>query len=126
MIRVAVVGAGEFGRNHVRVVGENPRAQLVGVVDIDPSRATVSSIEEIIGKADAAIVAVPTSAHAEIACRLLDAGIDVLVEKPIAGTLAEADRMIAAAEGGGRILQALHDSRRLQAAQEIARHRHLV
>ena len=108
MIRVAVVGAGAFGRNHVRVVQENPRAQLVGVVDTDPSRATVSSIEEIIGKVDAAIVAVPTSAHAEVACQLLDAGIDVLVEKPIAGTLADADRMIGAAERGGRILQVGH------------------
>ena len=108
MIRIAVVGAGAFGRNHVRVVVENPRAQLVGVVDTDPSRATISSIEEILGKVDAAIVAVPTSAHAEIACRLLDAGIDVLVEKPIAGTLADADRMIAAAERGGRILQVGH------------------
>jgi predicted dehydrogenase len=108
VIRVAVVGAGTFGRNHVRVVEENPRAQLVGVVDTDPSRATVSSIEEIIGKVDAAIIAVPTSAHAEVACRLLDAGIDVLVEKPIAGTLADADRMIATAERGGRILQVGH------------------
>ena len=108
MIRVAVIGAGAFGCNHVRVVGENPRAQLVGVVDTDPSRATVSSIEEIIGKVDAAIVAVPTSAHAEVACRLLHAGIDVLVEKPIAGTLEDADRMIAAAERGGRILQVGH------------------
>jgi len=108
MIRVAVVGAGAFGRNHVRVVGENPRARLVGVVDNDPSRATVSSIDAIIGKVDAAVVAVPTSAHAEVACRLLDAGIDVLVEKPIAGTLAEADRMIMVAERGGRILQVGH------------------
>jgi predicted dehydrogenase len=108
VIRVAVVGAGAFGRNHIRVVQENPRAQLAGVVDTDPSRATVSSIEEIIGQVNAAIVAVPTSAHAEVACRLLDAGIDVLVEKPIAGTLADADRMIAAAERGGRILQVGH------------------
>ncbi|MEP6716931.1 MAG: Gfo/Idh/MocA family oxidoreductase [Terriglobia bacterium] len=114
MIRVAVVGAGSFGRNHVRVVSESSRAELKYVVDTDAGRLKehsaigASSYRDIIGKVDAAVVAVPTVAHAEVACALLEAGIDVLVEKPIALTLEEADRMIAAADRHGRVLQTGH------------------
>ena len=86
----------------------SPAGAADGYCRYRPSARPLSSIEEMIGKVDAAIVAVPTSAHAEVACRLLDAGIDVLVEKPIAATLTEADRMIAAAERDGRILQVGH------------------
>jgi predicted dehydrogenase len=131
MIRVAVVGAGAFGRNHVRVVAENPRATLTHVVDADLARATeqaasynaeaVRSIDDLIGKIDAAVVAVPTSAHAEIGCRLLEAGIDVLVEKPIAPTLAEADRLVEAAQRNGRILQVGHLERFNPAIVELER-----
>jgi predicted dehydrogenase len=117
--RTAVIGAGSFGRNHVRVVSENPRAELTWVIDADPERAheqaaphpsaiAASDYREIIGHVDAAIVAVPTVAHAEVGCALLEAGIDVLIEKPIASTLAEADRLIAAASHNGRILQVGH------------------
>jgi len=116
--RVAVIGAGSFGANHVRVVAESPRAQLKYVVDANGERAreqaaqhgaeAATDYREVIGKADAAIVAVPTVAHAEVACALLEAGIDVLVEKPIAPSLAEADRIAAAAERGGRIVQVGH------------------
>jgi predicted dehydrogenase len=107
-MRVAVIGAGSFGKNHVRVVSENPRAQLRFVVDADPERAATTDYRDVIGHVDAAIVAVPTSAHAEVGCALLEAGIDVLIEKPIAGTLAEADALIDAAERNGRILQVGH------------------
>src|SRR6185312_15397585 len=106
--RIAVIGAGAFGKNHVRVVSESPRAQLTHVVDPNLKRAreqaeahhaaAASSVEEIIGQVDAAIVAAPTSEHANIGCRLLEAGIDVLVEKPIAATVAEADRLVETAE----------------------------
>jgi predicted dehydrogenase len=118
MIRIAVIGAGTFGRNHIRVAAEDPRAQLTHVVDINPTRARehaavygaegVTDIEEIIGKVDAAIIAAPTTAHADIGCRLLESGIDVMVEKPIAASLDEADRLIEAAEQNGRILQVGH------------------
>ncbi|HWE07381.1 MAG TPA: Gfo/Idh/MocA family oxidoreductase, partial [Rhizomicrobium sp.] len=108
MIRVAVIGAGAFGKNHVRVVGENPRAEIAMVIDKDPSRAPVSDFRQAIGKVDAAIVAAPTVAHAEIACALLEAGIDVLIEKPIAATLEEADRIVEAAERNRRIAQVGH------------------
>ncbi len=131
MTRVAVVGAGAFGRNHVRVAAENPRVQLTHVVDADAAQAKAqaalygaeacTSVEEIIGKVDAAIVAAPTSVHAEIGCRLLEAGIDVLVEKPIAPTLAEADRLIDAAAQRDRILQVGHLERFNPAIVELER-----
>jgi predicted dehydrogenase len=116
--RVAVVGAGEFGWNHVRVVKQSTRAELVAVVDSNAARAAevaaangclaLADARELAGKADAAIVAVPTSAHADVGCALLEAGIDVLVEKPIAPDLAAADRLIQAAEVHNRILQVGH------------------
>ena len=114
MTRVAVIGAGSFGKNHVRVVSQNPRAELKFVVDSDLTRAqhdtarAATDYREVIGEVDAAIVAVPTIAHAEIGCALLEAGIDVLIEKPIAPTLAEADRLVDAATRTGRILQVGH------------------
>jgi len=108
-LRVAVIGAGAFGKNHVRVVSESSRAELTHVIDTNPERAVTSTnYRDIIGHADAAIVAVPTVAHAEVGCALLEAGLDVLVEKPIASTLAEADRLVAAAAHNGRILQVGH------------------
>ena len=107
-IRVAVVGAGQFGRNHCRVVQQSARAELTAVVDIDPARAAIADFRELDGKVDAAIVAAPTSAHAEIGAWLLEHGIDVLVEKPIAPDLVSADRLIAAAARHNRVLQVGH------------------
>jgi len=131
MIRIAVIGAGAFGSNHVRVAAENPGARLTHVVDVNLRRAReqaglynaigVASIDEIIGQVDAAIIAAPTSVHAEIGCRLLEAGIDVLVEKPIAVTLADADRLIEAAARKGRILQVGHLERFNPAIVELER-----
>jgi len=106
--RIAVIGAGSFGRNHVRVVSESQRAELAMVVDSNPALGQTRDYRDVIGQADAAIIAVPTVAHAEIGCALLEAGLDVLVEKPIAPTLAEADSLVAAAERNGRILQVGH------------------
>ncbi len=117
MIPVAVIGAGSFGKNHVRVVTENPRAQLKYVVDADlararefapPGCAVAADYRDVIGHVDAAIIAVPTVAHAGVGCGLLNAGIDVMVEKPIAPTLAEADLLVEATERNGRILQVGH------------------
>jgi predicted dehydrogenase len=117
-IRVAVVGAGDFGRNHVRVYSQLEDVQLVGIVDQDAARAqrvaaefsttVLPDLDALRGRVDAASVAVPTVAHADVGCRLLEQGIDVLVEKPMAASLAEADRLIAAASRGGRILQVGH------------------
>jgi predicted dehydrogenase len=116
--RVAVIGAGAFGQNHCRVVHESVRSQLAAIVDTDAVRAAeaadryqtvaLSDARELPGKIDAAIIAAPTTVHADIGCYLLGAGIDVLVEKPIAIDLAAADRLVEAAARAGRILQVGH------------------
>ena len=120
-IRVAVVGAGEFGRNHARVYREMDSVELAGVVDQDVARAgaiaqefgvrAFKGIEELQGAVDAASVAVPTVAHAEIGSRLMAMGVDVLVEKPMAASLAEADKLLEAARRHKRILQVGHVER---------------
>ena len=132
--RVAVVGVGEFGRNHVRVIRESSRAELAAVVDTNGVRASeaaaasgcasFTNVRELAGKVDAAVVAVPTSAHADIGCALMEAGIDVLVEKPIAADLRAADRLIQAAEVNSRILQVGHLERfnpAVMALEKVAR-----
>jgi predicted dehydrogenase len=107
-IRIGVIGAGQFGRNHCRIVEQTTRARLAALVDIDPSRAALADFRELEGKVDAAIVAAPTFAHAEIGGWLLEHGIDVLVEKPMAPDLESADRLIEAGERHGRMLQVGH------------------
>ena len=118
-IRVAVVGVGEFGRNHVRVWAEMEGVELVGVVDINASRAaqvaaefTTRVIRDIdalkMEKIDAVSIAVPTKEHSSLGCRLLDWGMDVLVEKPIASSVGEANGLIASAQRASRILQVGH------------------
>jgi predicted dehydrogenase len=121
-IRVAVVGAGEFGRNHVRVWRDTQGAELVAIVDTNADRARkisaefgvliLPSIEALAAeKVEAVSLAVPTKEHARIGCQLLDSGHDVLVEKPIASSLEEADRLMASAKRAGRILQVGHVER---------------
>lgn len=121
-IRVAVVGAGQFGRNHVRLWRETEGAELVGIVDIDAARAgqvaaefdarLLRDVEALAAEhVDAVSLAVPTKDHARIGCRLLDAGHDVLVEKPMAASVEEADALIASAKRNGRILQVGHVER---------------
>jgi len=116
--RVAVVGAGEFGRNHARVYKQLPQAELVGVVDINSERAATVAAEfgttalpgigALSGRVDAVSLAVPTALHSNIGCALLRQGIDVLVEKPMAASLSEADELIAAARESRRVLQIGH------------------
>jgi predicted dehydrogenase len=120
-VRIAVIGAGAFGQNHCRVVRESQRAELAAVVDIDPAKGTLTDYRELPGKVEGAIVSAPTTLHEEITTYLLSHGIDVLVEKPIAVDLAEADRMIAAAGQHGRILQVGHLERFNPAVIEIER-----
>src|SRR5437588_2432592 len=123
-LRTAVIGVGHLGKQHARIhatlFGEG-RSQFLSVCDIDNARANeiaqqhnvraVTSWQELIGSVDAVSLAVPTESHYEIACALLEAGIHVLVEKPISRTLEEADRMIAAANKSGAILQVGHAER---------------
>src|SRR5512132_1654950 len=107
MIRVGVIGAGSFGREHARIYAQSQSAQLTFVCDINEANgrpvaerfnaAFCADYRELIGNVDAVSLAVPTISHAEIATALLERRIHVLVEKPIARTLDEADAMIRAA-----------------------------
>jgi predicted dehydrogenase len=127
---MAVVGAGGFGRNHLRVIHEMDGVELVAVVDTDALKAAdaakqygceaLTDLAGLTGKVDAAVVAVPTIDHADVGCRLLGAGIDVLVEKPIAPDLASAQRLSDAAAADGRILQVGHLERFNPAVQALA------
>jgi predicted dehydrogenase len=117
-VRLAVVGVGHLGRHHARVLAGLPDARLVGVVDADVRRAAevaeahntvaIPSVADLVGQVDAVSVAVPTEAHAEVAIPLLEAGIHVLVEKPMTRSLAEADALIAAAAKSGVTLAVGH------------------
>ncbi len=112
--RVAVIGVGSLGRHHARnyaeLAGEG-RIELVGICDTDAETAREISQKhsceafadwgELLDRVDAVSIATPTETHCEIACAFLTKGIHVLVEKPIALTLDEADRMIAAAASSG-------------------------
>jgi predicted dehydrogenase len=129
--RLAVIGAGQFGKNHCRAVHESQRAQLCAVVDTDAARAAelaalygaeaLADAGQLAGKVDAAIVAAPTTVHEEIGRMLAEAGIDILVEKPITPDLASASRLIEAAERHGRILQVGHIERFNPAVVELER-----
>jgi predicted dehydrogenase len=124
-LRVAVAGAGAFGKNHLRVYRELETAgmgvALVAAVEPDAARAAettakyaipvFSTVDKLLAadlKLDAATVAVPTVHHHAVASALLDAGVDLLVEKPLAASLAEADDLITRAGKGKRILQPGH------------------
>jgi predicted dehydrogenase len=119
-VRIAVVGTGALGRHHVRILAGLPGAELVGVYDAAPGAAEAvvaehapgtrvfASLDALAAEAEAAVVAVPTVAHAEVAGALLARGLHVLVEKPMASTLAEADRLLELADRGGRTLAVGH------------------
>ncbi len=117
-IRVGVVGVGAWGRNHARCYANQPDAELVWVVDIDPDRAAGAAREHKTqpktdyrvdpGSVDAVSVTVPTAAHYEIAKYFLEHGVNVLVEKPITNSLAQAKDLIRLAQKSGTILQVGH------------------
>ena len=115
---VAVIGAGAFGRNHLRVTRESARATLAGVYDVDAAKREAAaqefgcpafgSLDEVAEKAQAAIIAVPTTAHCEVGCRLMEAGLDVLIEKPLAAKAEDAEALVDTAAKHARILQCGH------------------
>lgn len=120
-IRTAVVGVGSLGQHHARNYAELARdgfGELVAVCDANETQArqiagnygceAVADWRELLGKTDAVSIVTPTETHCEIACAFLDAGVNVLVEKPIARTLEEADRMIEAARRSGAKLMVGH------------------
>lgn len=119
-LRVAVVGVGHLGRHHARLLGAMPGVTLVGVADTNAARAaeiaaacgtTPFADWQALPPVDAVTVATPTESHVAVAEGLLARGAHVLVEKPLARSLEEADRLIARARESGRLLAVGHTER---------------
>jgi len=120
-IRVGVVGAGYFGRFHANHYTKNPDAKLVAVVDADAARAktvadefgaeAVTDHRQILDRVDAVSIAVPTPLHFEVARELIEAGLHVLIEKPITETVESANTLTKLAEARGTVLQVGHIER---------------
>jgi predicted dehydrogenase len=120
-LRIGVVGVGALGRHHARHLAALDEAELVGVFDTDSARAAAVAgelgttafpdLETLLSRVSAVSVAVPTPAHAAVGLRALERGVPVLMEKPLAATVAEADALIAAARRGGLQLQVGHIER---------------
>jgi predicted dehydrogenase len=116
-LKLAVVGAGAFGRNHVRVLSHLPGVTLTAIIDSDLKKAQELANEhggqafatlDALPAVDAAVVATPTASHEAVATRLLESGVDVLVEKPIADSAAAGERLARLAQERGRVLQVGH------------------
>jgi predicted dehydrogenase len=129
-VRIAVVGVGYLGRHHARILASLPGAELLSVVDVNAARAQevaaangtrpLTDFRDLLGHVDAVTLAVPTELHREIALPFLAAGVHVLVEKPMARSLAEADDMIQTAARTGAIL-AVGQTERFNPAVAAAR-----
>jgi len=119
--RFGVIGAGALGYHHVRLLREVPGAELVGFYESRPERSAAVAkelgvraydrLEDLLDAVDAATVVVPTPAHHEVAKAALARGKHLLIEKPIAATLEEADELLAAAKQSGAIVQTGHVER---------------
>ena len=128
-VRAGVVGTGHMGQYHVLVYAELPDVALVGVVDADPARAAAVAEQydtrvfadhrALVGRVDVASVAVPTDRHFAVARDLLEAGVSVLVEKPMAPTLEEARTLFEVAERTGAVLHVGHVERFNGAVDEL-------
>ena len=120
-VAVGVVGVGHLGRHHARLYASMPGAKLVAVADSDLERArkiaaeyrcqAYGSASDLVGKVDAASIATPTVAHRAAAETLLAGGVDVLIEKPIATSTADADAILEAASRAGRLVMVGHTER---------------
>src|ERR1700753_1323039 len=128
-LRIGVAGAGHFGRYHALKVAASDRARLAGIYDPDLERAkTVGweagakemAFETMLAVADAVIVAAPAEAHFDLAAQALKAGKHVLVEKPIAATLAQGEELGSLAKARGLVLQVGHLERFSAAYQAMA------
>lgn len=129
-VRVAVVGAGMMGRNHLRVYSALKWVELIAVIDVDPDRASEAarefgcnaygSVDDIVGKVDAVSVCVPSTDHAAVGRYLLDHGIHCLIEKPLATTEQDCLDLIAAAERNGAILLVGHIERFNPAVRQLS------
>ncbi len=120
-LKVGVTGVGSLGQWHARVYSELPHAELVGVHDVNEERAreiakryhtrAFTSLDELAAAVDAMSVVVPSDQHREVACRLMEKNVHLLVEKPIASTTADAEAMVKTAQERDLILQVGHVER---------------
>jgi predicted dehydrogenase len=118
---MSVIGTGSLGFHHARLLRELPEVDLVGIYDVNAERlaevaATLGvtaydAAEELLERSDACVIAVPTEAHEAVALAALERGVHVLIEKPIAPSLAAADRILEAAQGADRLVQIGHVER---------------
>jgi predicted dehydrogenase len=131
VLDVAVVGAGVMGTNHVRILRQLPDVRVTHVIDPDRERASVlakpvgaavaADASEVVGAVQAAVIAAPTATHVDISLALLAGGAHLLVEKPIATTAEDAERIVAAAASNNRTLQVGHVERFNPAVLELDR-----
>jgi len=120
-LRLAVVGVGHLGQHHARILAAMPDVELVGVADIKPDRAREIAATyattpytdgaALVGRVDGICIATPTVSHVEVALPFVEAGAAVLVEKPLAASLADADRLVAAAAARSTVLATGHTER---------------
>ena len=120
-LRVAVIGVGHLGQHHARLLAALPDVELIGVVDTKPGRAeeiaakygtrAFADAADVRALVDAVTVAVPTESHVDVAMPFVSQGLAVLVEKPLASSVAEADRLIEAAARRGSVLAVGHTER---------------
>jgi predicted dehydrogenase len=128
--RVGVVGTGYLGARHARVLTEIPEAQVIGFVEPHDANAAeivakhnlrrFDSVSALAAEIECAVVATPTTKHYEVARELLEAGVDVMIEKPITATVEEAQSLIEIAEKHGRIIQVGHVERYHPAIAAVA------
>lgn len=131
MTRVAVIGVGIMGTNHARVLSAMPECELVCVVDRDQERGTAAAkqtgasycrdVADVIGLVDVAVLATPSDTHAQLGVQLLESGVDLLIEKPIASSREEAARLEEAARASGQIVMVGHIERFNPAFLELGR-----
>jgi predicted dehydrogenase len=120
-LAVGVIGVGSLGFHHARLLAAMEGVDLIGIHDTNTERLAqvsvelsvpaVSRVDDLLSRVQACVVAVPTEAHELVACTALDHGVSVLIEKPIAPTLAAADRILAAAASSGALVQIGHVER---------------
>lgn len=130
-LRLAVVGVGHLGKEHARILGAMSDVELVGVVDANPDQVEAVAARvgcrpfrdhrPLLDAVDAAVIAVPTTYHHAVACDFLRQGVSLLVEKPMALTVEQADEMLELARGYGAMLQVGHIERFNPAFEELCR-----
>src|SRR4030042_2524535 len=117
-LRTAIVGAGKMGQIHAKVLGKLSQSSLVGMVDIQPDRskklakeykcAAFTDAKELLGKVDAVTISAPTTSHLELAELFISNNIPILIEKPLAATAADGEKIVALAEKHNTVVAVGH------------------